>query len=305
MQQEQLIDELTLALIHLTSWDEKAFDGTVRRAWKSYDWDALDRLEEQELITFSRKAKSLYLTKKGEKLAEALAASYEIAMEAFSDVMQETMAAMQPVSDAPAFRFRVTLDLGTAEECWREIVVPQDWAFADLHETIQSCFLWWGYHMYDFKLRSHGQQLEILDPDHGGIDGMFAWRDQRYTQMDATKLLLSDVFPRTRTATYSYDYGDGWVHHVKFVETIPLFQGEMPTCTAGAGDAPPEDVGSTSGFAEFKRIMADPAGPEYEDTRAWAEGLFWEPFDLTKVNERMHKWRTGEIFDEWDERNGS
>lgn len=75
---------------------------------------------------------------------------------------------------------------------------------------------------------------------------------------------------------------------------------EMPLCTAGAGDAPPEDVGGTPGFADFKRVMANPSDAEYEETKAWTQGLFWEPFDLAKVNKRMLRWRTGELFDKWD-----
>lgn len=50
---EERINELTLLLIYLQSWKEKAFDTNkakdvdVLRAWKGYDFNVLDRLDEQ------------------------------------------------------------------------------------------------------------------------------------------------------------------------------------------------------------------------------------------------------------------
>ena len=37
------MDEVVLALLYLTMFDDKP----GRRAWKSHDWDALDRLHEK------------------------------------------------------------------------------------------------------------------------------------------------------------------------------------------------------------------------------------------------------------------
>lgn len=57
--------KLTLLLIYLTSWDEKDLVSNMRRAWKSYDFETLDKLEEDGLISQSKTAKSVYLTEKG------------------------------------------------------------------------------------------------------------------------------------------------------------------------------------------------------------------------------------------------
>ncbi len=40
------VDEVVLALLYLTMFDDKP----GRRAWKSHDWDALDRLHEKGYI---------------------------------------------------------------------------------------------------------------------------------------------------------------------------------------------------------------------------------------------------------------
>ncbi len=58
------IDDAVLGLLWLTLHDE-------RRAWKSHDWEALNRLHEQGLIHDPvNKAKSVVLTDKGLERAE-------------------------------------------------------------------------------------------------------------------------------------------------------------------------------------------------------------------------------------------
>lgn len=60
------VDEMVLALLWLTP----AGDG---RAWKGHDWDALDRLHAKGYISDPKsKAKSVILTKEGERLSREL-----------------------------------------------------------------------------------------------------------------------------------------------------------------------------------------------------------------------------------------
>ena len=58
--QDQAVQDLTLALMFLTSWQERPDE--LRRCWKGYDFDVLDGLAEQGLISDCRRAKSAYLT---------------------------------------------------------------------------------------------------------------------------------------------------------------------------------------------------------------------------------------------------
>lgn len=65
---EDKVDDAVLALLRLTLHDE-------RRAWKGFDWDALDRLHRKGLIADPvGKAKSVVLTDKGLARSEALLA---------------------------------------------------------------------------------------------------------------------------------------------------------------------------------------------------------------------------------------
>ena len=67
------VDEVVLALLHLNAHT----DGGFTRAWKSFDWDAMDRLHTQGFISNPKsKAKSVALTEAGERAAEELFRKY-------------------------------------------------------------------------------------------------------------------------------------------------------------------------------------------------------------------------------------
>jgi hypothetical protein len=64
------VDEMVLALLCLTVHDE---DEWGARAWKSHDWDALDRLHAKGYIEDPKnKAKSVELSPEGVKRAREL-----------------------------------------------------------------------------------------------------------------------------------------------------------------------------------------------------------------------------------------
>ncbi|HEY3341617.1 MAG TPA: DUF6429 family protein [Anaerolineae bacterium] len=72
-ERQELIEELTLLLLHLCSWEENMLpDQNVIKAWKGYTFDTLNALEDRGLIHQSRKAKSVTLTEEGIQLAREL-----------------------------------------------------------------------------------------------------------------------------------------------------------------------------------------------------------------------------------------
>jgi mRNA-degrading endonuclease toxin of MazEF toxin-antitoxin module len=61
------IDEAVLALLWLNAFADQG----ATRAWKTFDWDAMDRLYERGLISDPKsKAKSVVLTEEGQRAAE-------------------------------------------------------------------------------------------------------------------------------------------------------------------------------------------------------------------------------------------
>ena len=66
---EDKVDDAVLALLYLTMWDDRP----RTRAWKGYDWAAMDRLHQKGYIADPKsKAKSVGITQEGQAKAELL-----------------------------------------------------------------------------------------------------------------------------------------------------------------------------------------------------------------------------------------
>ena len=65
------VDEFTLALLYLVTWERKK--GLGARVWKGFDWDTMDRLHEKGLISNPKsKAKSVVISEEGYQKAKEL-----------------------------------------------------------------------------------------------------------------------------------------------------------------------------------------------------------------------------------------
>ncbi len=79
---EQAMHDMILAMIYLTRFTDgrmKKDEDPPLRAWKSYDWDTLDKLSEEDLIIDRHGNKSLYLTDEGAARAKEILEKYGIA----------------------------------------------------------------------------------------------------------------------------------------------------------------------------------------------------------------------------------
>lgn len=294
-----LAEDLTLALLYLSSWEVHGSKGTVLRTRKDFDPEILKTLQADGDITIGRKTKAIEITQSGQRAADGLLRVFASREgEAFSAMTEVLMDALPK----GGFRFRVTLDLWGELTCWREIVVPKWFTFLDFHEAIQASFLWWNYHLFNFELHSQGKDL-LITTDDASIDSMFAAPSDNREKVSANSIALDSVFPRTRKAMYCYDYGDDWQHSIEYLGADDDFDQRIPLCVDGDGDAPPEDVGSVPGFKHFLAAIGDPSHEDHESMTNWGYGQFYEPFSLDAVNARIEKWFSGELLDEWDERN--
>jgi len=75
MNHEQNIKELTLMLLYLTSWTEKE-PYTYQRSWKGYDFDVLNELADEGIISDSKRAKSVVIYEEGISMAKELMQKY-------------------------------------------------------------------------------------------------------------------------------------------------------------------------------------------------------------------------------------
>ena len=278
--QEELIlanEAFTLVLAFLNGLLSADKSRKVLKTSTEFRWGTLATLQEKGLISFNSKKKTITFTEQGEDVAMRTAL---LLSKDYSLMVEEER------TPVPTFTFLLELDLD-GRPCKRLLRVPQGFTFDDFHMAIQNAFGWMDYHMYDFRLTHNRQKQVIADPDRDAIDGMFAWFKSSEITKDARKIELDEIFPRTRKAKYFYDYGDGWETTITYKEsgTYPL--NEAICCEDGEGDAPPEDVGSVSGFERFLAILDNPKDPEYDEMIAWGEEQGFERFSLDAINERL------------------
>ncbi len=293
-----LISGLTLMLLYLTSGEERAAGVTVRRALKGYDPEAIDALSGEGLITTSRASESVYLSEEACRRAKLMVRSFVGYQE---DLIRDLrFFAEERKKHGGAFKLRIELDLDGLYPCWREVVVPGWFTFGDLHSVIQAAFYWGDCRLYDFKLRSHGEDLMLVDPDAYGNDATFVPPSDKRTVLDDMTVYLDEVFPRTRTAHYAYSYEERWEHKITLVEAMDGYDGILPVCLGGEGAAPPEEVGSVSGFKGYFKIVQDEGNPAHEGALAWGEIQGYDPFDAAEINLRFKEWGICDVFDDWD-----
>ena len=201
-----------------------------------------------------------------------------------------------PAQDQRAFRIQLTLRGYGNPLCWRLIEVPASYTFLDLHVIIQECMRWLDYHLFDFRFTNNGQKRQL--DEHGDMyDDFSDWmtpeeRKRQPVKSFSRDVHLGEIFPRTRTAVYSYDYGDGWEIDVKVVKTIKHRDHDEPLVLDGDGAAPPEDVGGPAGYADFLRTINGENGPERQYLLEWSEDQgYLDHFDLKDTQERVADWR--------------
>ena len=161
---------------------------------------------------------------------------------------------------------------------WRRVAVPADFTLAELHEVVLRAMGWDGGHLHVFS--TGWEEYGTPSPDLGHAD-------------DAA-VLLSDVLsvPGDRLR-YTYDFGDDWEHDIQLEEILGDEPGSTyPSCLAGKGACPPEDCGGAWGYADLKRILADPGDEQHQDMLDWLgldSGAAFDPkeFSIDAVNARL------------------
>jgi hypothetical protein len=79
--ERDIIKELTLMLLYLTSWEENEIGLKYQRSWKGYDFDVLNELSEEELIYDGKRSKSIAFSDEGIEKAKVLLKKHDIGFE--------------------------------------------------------------------------------------------------------------------------------------------------------------------------------------------------------------------------------
>ena len=172
---------------------------------------------------------------------------------------------------------------------WRRIVIPGNFTFHDLHNTIQSAFGWWDEHLYQFQRYPFDGGWCVKDIDEDDDNWGERPEDARETNV-ATFIQHMGL----EKFVYVYDFGDSWVHDITVEQIDHDADLDHPVCLAGKGACPPEDCGGPWGYEELKEEMNKDEINE---------------FDLEEVNEELESitagsgWSGNTIDCMWDEEN--
>ncbi len=112
-------------------------------------------------------------------------------------------------------RLRIEVD-GTLPLVWRELLIPENATFADLHSAIQIAFGWQWAHLHAFHLGVLVGNLQELND--GPVSDTYA--------LDERLVTLKSIGYRAGSFKYEYDFGDRWIHTIKIGDRLP--RGDMP-----------------------------------------------------------------------------
>ena len=153
---------------------------------------------------------------------------------------------------------------------WRRLEVPAHITLAQLHRVIQMAFDWDDSHLHGFEIGGQRYGQPMPDPFGMGMD-----------DLDERKFRLDQVAGVGSRFTYTYDFGDDWIHVIKVEKVIaPTPAVRYPRCVAGKNAAPPDDCGGPWGYAEMLQAVADPSHPDRDDLLEWLD----EDFDPTEFD---------------------
>jgi len=183
------------------------------------------------------------------------------------------------------YQFKITLK-GIRPPIWRRIQVPDTYTFWDLHVAIQDAMGWYDMHLHSFDIKDSktGQTFEISTPEEEEEEGespiiLFLGRLKILRERNQK---IADWFsPENKTANYTYDFGDGWEHSVRFEKVLLKEEGvTYPKCVTGKRACPPEDSGGPWGYQQILDVLKDPKHEEYADIVEWV-GYEFDPEEFS------------------------
>lgn len=200
-----------------------------------------------------------------------------------------------PDADKKSLRLKIQMKDVTKPPMWREVIIPADFDFVQLHEVIQivtgleNCHLW----QFQRKAYDHGLQIGIPaeGPEGIGLDD--------YTHDAGLTPVTGFLAKKGDKLEYVYDFGDDWIFLVSVLEVIDRV-GEVAECTKWKCDFQPlEDCGGVGTYlmlrdvfsapdklaAKMKKQLAEEFG--FEDSQALEAWVDDAKMDIEYVNEQL------------------
>ena len=180
------------------------------------------------------------------------------------------------------FQLKITLMGSQKPPIWRQVQIPAELDFQQLHAIIQGAMGWTNSHLHAFTDRRRNFSIGI--PDEFDLDETQDGREQKVKDYLSAK---------GDTLIYEYDFGDSWEHTVEVQKVLEAKPGETyPKLLNGKGACPPEDCGGIWGYYHMVEAINDPKHEEHEDMVDWTGIESWDvnDFDEAQAHDRMVKW---------------
>ena len=154
----------------------------------------------------------------------------------------------------------------TGHSIWRKLIVPLNYTFSDLHQTIQKAFGWEDSHLYEFYLAKSQDEQPIVN---------LVMHEEAMSREPIIPVemmenqTLATYLPECKYIEYIYDLGDEWKHAITVEEIADDYSMIHPTCIDGEGKTPPENCGGEGGFAYYLECVNNPSHPEHQMMKQW------------------------------------
>lgn len=201
-----------------------------------------------------------------------------------------------------SYQLKITLK-HSKPPIWRQILVPGDISFQDLHLMIQSVFNWQNGHLYEFRLNDTVlTDFETLDEP---MDGKDSRKEKIFSYLKKEK----------QRFRYLYDFGDDWDHEIVVERILPKWTGKLPLCVGASQMAPLEDFGGIDGWYDllekFKNVDFDSAKndldlefyewicdqiPELRENGCLLQNN--KHIDVDALNDRLQDWKSMDVAED-------
>ena len=202
-----------------------------------------------------------------------------------------------PIPDAnkKSLRLKVQMKDVNKPPMWREVVIPADFNFSQLHQAIQAATGLDDCHLWQFQRHAYDRDLQIGIPCDDGMGfGIEEWtHDADVTPVTGFLAQKGDKLE------YVYDFGDDWIFTVSVLDVVER-EGDVAVCTKWKCDFQPiEDCGGVWSFLQIRDAFSDPKALTAKQKRELADSLGFEDFkqlsayvddsmiDIEYINERL------------------
>jgi len=209
--------------------------------------------------------------------------------------------AYEPMADAAdkTLVLKIQMKGVTKPPMWREIEIPADFNFRQLHKAIQAVTGLDDSHLWQFNKTAYDDTLQIgVERDE---DNSFGFGIDHVTDDAESTPITKYLAQKGDELEYTYDFGDDWIFTVKVQKVIDS-PCETPKCVKWKSDLNAlEDIGGPYSYEEL-RVLADKDaklskaqvkklfeqyGGWYDSQQEFLEWIDSEKFDPVAASERL------------------